>query len=281
MKDWPLLIEASQLADSLHEPKLLILDTSSADNYAKHHVPGAIHIAPAALQCGVKPAVGKLPAPDQLQALFSRVGLTADKHVIVYDDEGGGWAGRLIWTLDVIGHRNYSYLNGGLQAWLSGGHPSEDVANLPPPSEIDITIDSTPIAEIEDFINLLGNSQLGIWDARSPEEYRGEKVLAQRGGHIPGAVNLDWLELIDNGNDMRLKNLSALQARLDHIGLSADKTIITHCQTHHRSGLSYLLMKILGYPHIKGYHGSWGEWGNREDTPIELGSTPTASDQQP
>jgi thiosulfate/3-mercaptopyruvate sulfurtransferase len=281
MKDWPLLIEASQLADSLHEPKLLILDTSSADNYAKHHVPGAVHIAPAALQCGVKPAVGKLPAPDQLQALFSRVGLTADKHVIVYDDEGGGWAGRLIWTLDVIGHRNYSYLNGGLQAWLSGGHPSEDVANLPPPSEIDITIDSTPIAEIEDFINLLGNSQLGIWDARSPEEYRGEKVLAQRGGHIPGAVNLDWLELIDNGNDMRLKNLSALQARLDHIGLSADKTIITHCQTHHRSGLSYLLMKILGYPHIKGYHGSWGEWGNREDTPIELGSTPTASDQQP
>ena len=281
MKDWPLLIEASQLADSLHEPKLLILDTSSADNYAKHHVPGAIHIAPAALQCGVKPAVGKLPAPDQLQALFSRVGLTADKHVIVYDDEGGGWAGRLIWTLDVIGHRNYSYLNGGLQAWLSGGHPSEDVANLPPPSEIEITIDSTPIAEIEDFINLLGNSQLGIWDARSPEEYRGEKVLAQRGGHIPGAVNLDWLELIDNGNDMRLKNLSALQARLDHIGLSADKTIITHCQTHHRSGLSYLLMKILGYPHIKGYHGSWGEWGNREDTPIELGNTPTASDQQP
>lgn len=281
MKDWPLLIEASQLADSLHEPKLLILDTSSADNYAKHHVPGAVHIAPAELQCGIKPAVGKMPAPDQLQLLFSRVGLTPDKHVIVYDDEGGGWAGRLIWTLDVIGHRNYSYLNGGLQAWLSGGHPSEDVANLPPPSEIEITIDSTPIAEIEDFINLLGNSQLGIWDARSPEEYRGEKVLAQRGGHIPGAVNLDWLELIDNGNDMRLKNLSALQARLDHIGLSADKTIITHCQTHHRSGLSYLLMKILGYPHIKGYHGSWGEWGNREDTPIELSSTPTASDQQP
>ena len=281
MKDWPLLIEASQLADSLHEPKLLILDTSSTDNYAKHHVPGAVHIAPAELQCGIKPAVGKMPAPDQLQLLFSRVGLTPDKHVIVYDDEGGGWAGRLIWTLDVIGHRNYSYLNGGLQAWLSGGHPSEDVANLPPPSEIEITIDSTPIAEIEDFINLLGNSQLGIWDARSPEEYRGEKVLAQRGGHIPGAVNLDWLELIDNGNDMRLKNLSALQARLDHIGLSADKTIITHCQTHHRSGLSYLLMKILGYPHIKGYHGSWGEWGNREDTPIELGSTPTASDQQP
>ncbi|MDF1693113.1 MAG: rhodanese-like domain-containing protein [Zhongshania sp.] len=281
MKDWPLVIEATQLADSLHEPNLLILDTSSADNYAKHHVPGAVHIAPAELQCGIKPAAGKLPSVEQLQALFSRVGLTPGKHVIVYDDEGGGWAGRLIWTLDVIGHRNYSYLNGGLQAWLSGGHPSEEVANLPPPSEIDIILDSAPIAEIEDFISLLDNGQLAIWDARSPEEYRGEKVLAQRGGHIPGAINLDWLELIDRDNHMRLKDLKAVQAKLDILGLSADKTIITHCQTHHRSGLSYLVMKILGYPHIKGYHGSWGEWGNRDDTPIEIGDRPQPSAQQP
>ncbi|MEX1670059.1 sulfurtransferase [Zhongshania guokunii] len=281
MKDWPLVIEATQLADSLHEPNLLILDTSSADNYAKHHVPGAVHIAPAELQCGIKPAVGKLPSVEQLQALFSRVGLTPDKHVIAYDDEGGGWAGRLIWTLDVIGHRNYSYLNGGLQAWLNGGHPSEEVANLPPPSEVEIILDSAPIAEIEDFISLLDNGQLAIWDARSPEEYRGEKVLAQRGGHIPGAINLDWLELIDRDNHMRLKDLKAVQAKLDILGLSADKTIITHCQTHHRSGLSYLVMKILGYPHIKGYHGSWGEWGNRDDTPIEIGDRPQTSAQQP
>ncbi len=281
MKNWPLLIEAPQLADALHDPKLLILDTSSAANYAKHHVPGAVHIAPAELQCGIKPAVGKLPSKEQLQALFSRVGLTPDKHVIAYDDEGGGWAGRLIWTLDVIGHRNYSYLNGGLQAWLNGGHPSEDVANLPTPSEIDITIDHMPIAEIEDFVHLLENSQLAVWDARSPEEYSGEKVLAQRGGHMPRAINLDWLELIDNNNDMRLKSLEALELRLNQLGLSADKTIITHCQTHHRSGLSYLLMKILGYPHIKGYHGSWGEWGNRDDTPIVTGDQPQGNTQQP
>ena len=135
-------------------------------------------------------------------------------------------------------------------------------------------LDSTPIAEIEDFITLLGNSQLAIWDARSPEEYRGEKVLAERGGHIPGAVNLDWLELIDKGNDYRLKDLDSLKAKLESLGITADRSVITHCQTHHRSGLSYLLMKILGYPHIKGYHGSWGEWGNRDDTPVREGSEP-------
>ena len=281
MKDWPLLIEATELAEALHDPKLLILDTSSAANYAKHHIPGAVHIAPSELQAGIKPAVGKLPSVEALNTLFARVGLTHDKHVIAYDDEGGGWAGRLIWTLDVIGHHNYSYLDGGLHAWLHEAHPTEKVANHPAPTEQNIRIDSAPMAEIEDFISLLDNSQLVIWDARSPEEYRGEKVVAQRGGHIPGAINLDWLELMDRDNQMRLKDLGELQARLNKLGITADKTVITHCQTHHRSGLSYLLMKILGYPHIKGYHGSWGEWGNTDTTPIETGDRAQSSAQTP
>jgi len=243
MSDLPLLIEADELEQALDTPGLLILDTSSRENYLRHHIPGALHIAPAKLQRGEKPAVGKIPEEEQLKALFSQVGLNPDSHVIAYDDEGGGWAGRLIWTLDAIGHTRYSYLNGGLHAWLAGDHPVESGENTAEPSDVDIHLDSTPIAEIEDFITLLGNSQLAIWDARSPEEYRGEKVLAERGGHIPGAVNLDWLELIDKGNDYRLKDLGSLKAKLESLGITADRSVITHCQTHHRSGLSYLLKK--------------------------------------
>ena len=278
MQDWPLLLEADQLDDHLdarpNDSELLILDTSSADNYAKHHVPGAIHIPPARLQRGEKPAVGKLPSQEQLEALFSEVGLTPDKHVVAYDDEGGGWAGRLIWTLDVIGHTRYSYLNGGLHAWVNEGHPVETPPATATPSDVDIHIDSTVMADIESFLKLLGNSQLAIWDARSAEEYRGEKVLAKRGGHIPGAANLDWLELMDRDRNLRLKDLSTLQSMLNERGITADKTVITHCQSHHRSGLTYLVMKLLDYPHIKAYDGSWGEWGNREDTPVNTGDTP-------
>ncbi|AKH70725.1 rhodanese-related sulfurtransferase [Spongiibacter sp. IMCC21906] len=281
MDNLPLLIEADQLNELLREPGLLIIDVCSAENYARHHIPGAVHIAPSELQSGVKPAVGKLPTKAALQSLFQRVGLTPDSHVIAYDDEGGGWAGRLIWTLDAIGHKHYSYLNGGLHAWVEENHPVQQVAADPKPSDIEIALDTTPVAEIEDFIAMLDNPQLRIWDARSPEEYRGEKVFAAHGGHIPGAINLDWLELIDKENNMRLKELSSLQTRLNELGLSKDKSIITHCQTHHRSGLSYLLMKILGYPNIKGYHGSWGEWGNRNDTPIETGADHRSSAQQP
>lgn len=265
----PLVIEPKQLQPLLGNKQLLILDTSSAENYGKHHIPGAIHIAPSRLQSGIKPAAGKLPSIEQLSALFSAVGLTDDLHVIAYDDEGGGWAGRLIWTLDVLGHKHYSYLNGGLPAWVNEGHPVETAITHRQPTDYQASIDTTPIAEIVDITTQLGNDNFAIWDARSAAEYNGEKVLAQRGGHIPGAINIDWLELMNRERNMRLVDLEQLQQRLDSVGLNKYKHIITHCQSHHRSGLSYLVMKILGYHNIKAYHGSWGEWGNQPDTPID------------
>ncbi|MGJ8687084.1 MAG: sulfurtransferase [Spongiibacteraceae bacterium] len=272
--NWPLIIEAEQLRAALPCDEFLILDTSSTENYLRQHVPGAIHIPPASLQAGQKPAPGKLPSVEQLTQLFSAAGLSPDKHVIAYDDEGGGWAGRLIWTLDVIGHKKYSYLNGGIHAWANEGHPCESTTNTPAPTTVDIEIDDSVMVSVEEIKSRIGEPNFAIWDARSAQEYNGEKVLAARGGHIPGAVNIDWLDLIDRENNMRFKDLAALRQRLLEKSLSSDKNIITHCQTHHRSGLSYLLMKILGYPNIRGYDGSWGEWGNLSDTPINTGTTP-------
>ena len=108
-----------------------------------------------------------------------------------------------------------------------------------------------------------------VWDARSAAEYRGERTGSHRSGHIPGAVNIDWLELIDRGNAMRLVDLEQLRDRLITADLGPEKDIVTHCQTHHRSSLSWLVMQLLGYPNARGYDGSWGDWGNRTDTPIE------------
>ena len=265
----PLLLEPAELEAQLGRDDLLILDLSSADNYARGHVPGAIHIAPQSLQCGIKPAPGKLPSLEALSELFSRVGLTPDRHVVAYDDEGGGWAGRLIWTLDVLGHDNYSYLDGGARAWIEEGHPVETQANSGTPSAFEARLHSGPIASLETIEAQLGDANVAIWDARPPEEYAGTKVVAARGGHIPGAVNLDWLELMDRQRNLRLVDAQALRQRLEKLGITPDKRVITHCHTHHRSGLSYLAMKVLGYPDIQGYDGSWGEWGNRADTPIE------------
>ncbi|WP_372799493.1 sulfurtransferase [Litorivivens sp.] len=274
MAELELLIEPETLVAELGNDALLIIDVCSADSYKTHHIPGAVHIPPAELQAGTKPAVGKIPEKKRLDALFSAAGLNSRKHVVVYDDEGGGWAGRLIWTLDVLGHRNYSYVNGGLHAWLAAGLPVTTELPTTAPSEFVGEWHEEFIAEAVDVLDAIDDDDQAIWDARSPEEYRGEKVVAQRGGHIPGAINIDWLELMDRERQLRLVDLQGLQQRLDKLGLSKDKTVITHCQTHHRSGLSYMAMKILGYDRIKGYHGSWSEWGNREDTPINTGANP-------
>lgn len=262
----PLIVSPEDVEPHLDDANLLVIDLCREENYAAGHLSGAIHIAPSHLVTGVKPASGKLPGVERLNDLFSAIGYKPEKQIVVYDDEGGGWAGRFIWTLDVIGHTKTSYLNGGLPAWIAAGLPLTKERPSINATRTDLQIDTRYIAEKEDVLASIGDPGILVWDARSAEEYTGARVVANRGGHIPGAINLDWLDTMDSGNNLKL--MPNLQEILNSRGITRDKDIITHCQTHHRSGLTYLIGKMLGY-NIRAYHGSWSEWGNDPDTPIE------------
>lgn len=261
-----LIIEPEQLAEAPADANRVIVDLSSEATYNAGHVPGAIHVPPQALVRGQPPVPGKLPDLEQLESVFGCLGHTPDVHYVVYDDEGGGWAGRFIWTLDVIGHTHYSYLNGGIHAWKAAGLPLETTANDRPRTTPTLEIHRQPIAEIDDIVPRLGNSNFAVWDARSAAEYRGEKVLAQKAGHIPGAIHCEWTELMDPQRQYRIR--SDAEDYLRSKGLTEDKDMVTHCQSHHRSGFTYLVGKSLGF-RVRGYHGSWAEWGNHPETPVE------------
>ncbi len=264
----PLVIEPADLAARLEAPELILIDLTSVARYAAGHIPGARFVDPKRTQWGLPPAPGLLPAKADLEALFGELGQRDDAAYVVYDDEGGGWAGRFIWLLDVIGHSNYHYLNGGLHAWLADDLPlSQDTPTVAGPA-IALSLSDAPTATREYLQSRLGATDLAIWDARSPAEYSGTKVLAAKAGHIPGAVNFEWTAGMDSSRALRLR--TDLQEQLQALGITPDKEIITHCQTHHRSGFTYLAAKALGYPRVKGYAGSWGEWGNHPDTPVEL-----------
>lgn len=264
----PLIIEPSELEAALPDDELLLITVCQSRVYLATHVPGSLLIQPGELVSGIEPATGKLPSAERLSELFSRIGLTPEHHVIAIDDEGGGWAGRLIWTLDVLGHQRYSYLNGGVLAWAGAGLPLESGMREGDARPFEATINREPLVDMQQVLDQLDDPESIVWDARSAEEYAGARVTARRNGHIPGAVNLDWLELMDRHRHLRLKPLEELRARLAELGIGPGGKIITHCQTHHRSGLTYLAGKALGLD-IRAYDGSWSEWGNADHTPVE------------
>ena len=264
------VLEPAELSAQLSVGRdILLVHVASEDAYEAAHIEGAVHVAPGELVSGIRPATGQLPDNARLEQLFSRIGYRRDAMIVTYDDEGGGWAGRFIWTLDIIRHRDWAYLNGGIHAWAASGLPmSRGPANVQP-TNVHLSIDRSPIADAQDILHRLGDPSVVVWDCRSADEYTGRRPTAARNGHIPGAVHLDWLDLMDRDRQLRLR--ADIDALLASRGITRDKEVIAHCQTHHRSGLAYLVARALSYPNVRGYHGSWSDWGNRDDTPIETG----------
>jgi len=173
-----------------------------------------------------------------------------------------------------MGHNKASMLNGGLIAWYREKHPlsNEPVSSQPNPTEQFYNVDFNiqPVVADTDYIkNNLQNENLALLDARSIDEYMGQAKHTQKTGRIPGAKHFEWTRAMDESANYRLLGKETLQPMLDELGLTQDKEIIVYCQSHHRSALSYLMLKYLGYEKVRGYPGSWSEWGNRTDTPIE------------
>jgi thiosulfate/3-mercaptopyruvate sulfurtransferase len=266
----PLLIEPAELRPRLGEDGLRVVDLCKDTTYQQLHIPGACHLPYGQIVTSDHPTHGLLPTPDQLEQVFSAYGIGSDSWVVAYDDEGGGNASRLLWSLEAMGHERYSLLNGGLHAWANEGHPfNRDVVELQS-AGFQARPNAAAVAATEHILQRLGADDLALWDARSANEYRGISRFSQHPGHIPGAVNLDWLEVMDRDNNLRLKPEAELRKLLTGLGITPDKEVIAYCQTHHRSSLAWFVLKYLGYPQARGYPGSWSDWGNRDETPKEL-----------
>ena len=273
-----LLIEPEQLLPYLGHELLRVVDLSRASVYEQLHVPHAMHLQPKYLVAQQENANGVLPDGAGLQGLIEKLNISPQHHVVVYDDEGGAWAGRLIWNLHCLGFHRTSLINGGIHAWLGAGLPtsaeverSTVVSNL---VQVDVQAVQQHRIEYAELWQQVQQHNIQLWDCRSHEEYTGVRLAARRGGHIPNALHFEWSTALNRENHLKLHPLERTKQRLEQLGFNLQQPVVVYCQSHHRSGLAYIVARLLNWP-VKAYDAAWSEWGNRLDSPIISGESPS------
>ena len=267
-----LLITASALSDRLaagSEPPVL-LDLRPAEVFAAGHIPGATHLD----LFGVS-LIDTDPAPLSaflwmIGHLLAARGVHPDRTVVVYDERSGMRAARAFWFLEYFGHPDVRLLDGGFGVWEREARQVSRDAVSPKGSGWTVGRSDERLATWTHLRDRLDALDVAVLDTRSDGEYCGTTVRAKRAGAVPGAVHIEWTRNL--GEDGTFKPAAELRGMYESAGVTPDKEVISYCQGGYRAAHSYLALRLLGYPRVRNYLGSWKEWGDRDDLPIETPS---------
>lgn len=270
----PLLVETGWLAENSSLSNLRIVDfRKTAQDYRAGHIPGAVFVERKTVWDKVDGIPGMLPAIETVVETLRKAGISNDNTVVIYDNMGGLWASRLFWALEYLGHRDVHLLNGGWNKWIHEGREVQMGVSVVPPGNFTAQVQPGLLATKEWILEVLGSPDVQVVDTRSPMEFTGQDVRAKRGGHIPGAININWVGNLRGGDSKTFLPEKELAKIYDSQEVPKDKVVVTHCQTGVRGAHTYFVLRLLGYPKVRLYDGSWAEWGNNPATPIATGSS--------
>jgi thiosulfate/3-mercaptopyruvate sulfurtransferase len=262
--------DVSELESRLGTADLKVVDVRVGEDYAMGHIPGALHFSVYGVNT-YDTDEAPLKSFTQMWAfLLGLRGITANDTIVVYDEISGMSAARAFWFLEFLGHGDVHLLDGGFNAWRAGGRPVARDAQAPKASAFKYEAVRERVATYQDMLDAIDVPEKVILDTRGEKEWLGTDKRAVRNGTIPSAVHLDWVNHLTS--DGRLKTADELQSMFEARGVTADKDVLAFCNTGYRSAHAYLVLRMLGYPRVRNYVGSWQEWGNRDSCPVVVPS---------
>lgn len=263
-------VDAAWLHAHLLDPGIRVMDMrGDSFAYDAGHIPGAAFVDKAAVAQELDGVPGSLPGADTLAALFRAAGVSDSSTVVIYDGSTGVWAARLFWALEYLGHEDVHVLDGGWAKWICEALPVETGTAAAAPGDFTPRIQESRIATKDWILGKLGDHDVLLLDVRSPAEYAGEEKMSDRGGHIPGAVNLEWKSLLAEDGSGVFLPVERIREVLADAGVTPDREIVTYCQVGGRAAHTYFALKEAGYERVRLYEGSWSEWGNDPTAPVE------------
>jgi thiosulfate/3-mercaptopyruvate sulfurtransferase len=269
------LVDTNWVDQHKNDPKVRVaeVDYDPTANYTLGHVPGSVLID---WKADINdPVTRNIVTKQACESLLQKVGVNDDTTLVLYGDFNNWFAAFAFWVFKYYGYKDVRLMNGGRKKWLEEDKPV--TKDIPSHAKGNFKA-SEPDSSIRVFLKYVRDT-LGskiLVDVRGPKEFTGEILAppeyptehAQRGGHIPGAVNIPWGQAVNE--DGTFKSADELQKLYQSQGVAADKEVISYCRIGERSSHTWFVLKyLLVYPNVKNYDGSWTEWGNMIDNPIE------------
>jgi thiosulfate/3-mercaptopyruvate sulfurtransferase len=277
------LVSTDWLEEHLNDRNLRILDCryyfdsrDAAEEYRKAHIPGAVHFDWShELNDPENSVAFSMAGPEKVEATMSRAGIGNDTRIIAYDDEGGHFGSRVWLVLARFGKESQlRILDGGWTKWVAENRPTS--SEIPEVKPATFTIDRSAerpeiVATADDVLAAMKDGKTKILDVRRMSEFTGEEVRAKRGGRIPDADYLFWQDNLDWNGDRSFVSEAKVKEQREAVGIDDDTPVITYCQGGVRAAHSAISLLTSGVKNVRVYDGSWGEWGNRDDLPLEKG----------
>ena len=264
------LVSTSWVAERLDDKNLKIIDIRLPEDYAAGHIPDSVNLSYKELQVERDGVKGLIPSENEMATKLSALGIKDTDTIVVVDHIKNLWSSRLLWTLEVYGHGDTKLMDGSYALWESEGKKITSDSTSISSSKYSFTGEAKPelIISLQKVMESIDDETSIVLDTRSADEYAGRDVRAERGGHIPESIHVEWVQNVDaDGKFLPAEDLKNLY---NSTSVTNELDIYTLCQTAVRATHSwFVLQELLGYENVAVYDGSWTEWGNLENTPID------------